>query len=384
MRDVVLAHPQRALQQQRLGHRRVEPAIGGRLAGQRGVGDRRVLQREPERAAVVRVEVADPHAAVRRGLELVLGDLLDVPVAPDRLAQRDAPRVVEAGQQAVGGEDRQAGIAERHEAHQHVAVRALAADLLGVRARGLVAVVAVGDQQLGGRQRLPHRRDRARVADAPEPMRGAVVVGQLAERGVRQLRRERRPGVAVVEREDRGEVRPRRAREPQPVLLRAGVRALVRADPPGAVVLDAHAGEHAVARAAASVRAGVVLLERPQRRLRVGDDDALRRARRAASRRRGRTGRRRRGPAGGRSRRRCRASARAARRAAPRRSRRRAGRRRARARRCGRGRSAARAGARCRPRRRRMLEPPPPPRSDLPPSPSRGSFGYRRTPKSAV
>ena len=67
----------------------------------------------------------------------------------------------------------------------------------------------------------------------------------------------------------------RRAREPQPVLLRAGVRALVRADPAGAVVLDAHAREDAVARAAPPVGPGVVLLERPQRGRGVGDDDAV-------------------------------------------------------------------------------------------------------------
>ena len=64
-----------------------------------------------------------PDAAVggRRRLELVERDLLDVPVAHDRVAQRDAPRVVEAGEQPVRGEDRQARVAERDEAHQHVA-----------------------------------------------------------------------------------------------------------------------------------------------------------------------------------------------------------------------------------------------------------------------
>ena len=67
----------------------------------------------------------------------------------------------------------------------------------------------------------------------------------------------------------------RRAREPQPVLLRAGMGALVRADPARAVVLDAHAREQPVAGAAAAVGARVVLLERPQRGLGVLDDDAL-------------------------------------------------------------------------------------------------------------
>ena len=53
------------------------------------------------------------------------------------------------------------------------------------------------------------------------------------------------------------------------------MRALVRADPARAVVLDAHAREQPVAGAAAAVGAGVVLLERPQRGLGVLDDDPL-------------------------------------------------------------------------------------------------------------
>ena len=56
---------------------------------------------------------------------------------------------VEARDQPVRREHLEARVLERDEAHQHVAVRSLAADLLGVDARGLIAVVAVGDQQLG-------------------------------------------------------------------------------------------------------------------------------------------------------------------------------------------------------------------------------------------
>ncbi len=67
----------------------------------------------------------------------------------------------------------------------------------------------------------------------------------------------------------------RRAREPQAVLTRARMRALVRPDPAGTVVLDAHAREQPVARAAAPVGPGVVLLERPQGGLAVLDDDSL-------------------------------------------------------------------------------------------------------------
>ena len=95
---------------------------------------------------------------------------------------RVAAVLVEAGQQAVRGEDGQARVAQRDEAHEHVAVPALAAALLGVDARGLVAVMAVGDQQLGRGERGPRGRDRVRVGDAPEPVGRAVVVGDLAVR----------------------------------------------------------------------------------------------------------------------------------------------------------------------------------------------------------
>ncbi len=222
----------------------------------------------------MRVEVADPHAAIggRLGLDRVLGDLLHVPVAPDRVAEGDAPGVVEAGQEPVRREDRQARVRQRDEAHEHLVVAAL----LRVDARGLVAVVAVGDQQLGRRQRRARGGDRVGVGDAPKAVRRPVVVGDRAERRAAQVRRDRRPGVAVVEREDRREVGLRRARQPQPVLLGPGVRALVRSDPARPVVLDANAREQTMARAAAAVGAGVVLLERPQGGLGVAHDDAVR------------------------------------------------------------------------------------------------------------
>ena len=78
------------------------------------------------------------------------------------------------------GKTRQAGVLERDEAHEDVAVLALAADLLGVRLHRLVAVVAVGDQQLGVARRRLHRGDRRGVGHAPEAVHGAVGVGHLA------------------------------------------------------------------------------------------------------------------------------------------------------------------------------------------------------------
>ena len=115
------------------------------------------------------------------------------------------------------------GILERDEAHQHVAVLALAADLLGVHARGLVAVVTIGDQQLEPREYTLHLLDRRRVATAPEPVQGAVGVGHLAPGPAARRWSERRDGRAGgigVQREDRREVRARRARQAQAVLPR--------------------------------------------------------------------------------------------------------------------------------------------------------------------
>ncbi len=96
----------------------------------------------------------------------------------------------------MGGEHGQARVLEGDQAHEHVAVGPLTADLLGVDAGRLVAVVAVGDQQLGVSQHLLHRGDRRRVLHAAEAVDGAVVVGglrpQLVAAGAAQRRRRRR------------------------------------------------------------------------------------------------------------------------------------------------------------------------------------------------
>src|SRR5204862_1968525 len=145
---------------------------------------------------------------------------------------------------------------------EDVAVRTLAADLVGVHAGGLGAVVAVGDEELAPRHRLAHRLERRWIVDPPEPVHGAVVVGRLAERlglRVRLERLPRAPAGVVVEAEDRAQVRVRRAGEAEAVLPRAGVRALVRADLARAVLGHAHAREDPAARERAAVGAGVVL-----------------------------------------------------------------------------------------------------------------------------
>ena len=131
-------------------------------------------------------------------------------------------------------EDEQPRVGERAEQHQHVAVIALAADLLGVHARGLVAVVAVGDQELGPGQRVLERGDLLSAAHAPERVAGALVVRRGGERLASGRPLERRRGGAVLvgeEAEDGGQVRARGPGQPEAVLLGPGVGSLVRADP---------------------------------------------------------------------------------------------------------------------------------------------------------
>ena len=137
----------------------------------------------------------------------------------------------------MGGEDGQARVLERDEAHQRVAVRALAADLVGVGAGGLVAVVAVGDQQLGVGERGGDRLVDRGVGDPPDAVDGAVVVGHLAPRvGVevaarRAARRPRGGATKIGERLWRVARVSRRRSSFGP-----GLGALVGADPAGAVL----------------------------------------------------------------------------------------------------------------------------------------------------
>ncbi len=187
------------------------------------------------------------------------------------LAQRGGQRlllggVAEVGEEPVVAEDGEAGVFERDERHQRVAVLAVAADLVGVGARGLVAVVAVGDQELRSRvSSAVNGRDDLRVVNAPDAVDGAVGVGGLAPRLALGSRFEVGPGVALVEGEDRREVVAGRLGQAQAVLLRAGLGALVRADQAGAVVGDSHPAEKAAPRVPRAVGPVVLLLERPER-----------------------------------------------------------------------------------------------------------------------
>ncbi len=170
----------------------------------------------------------------------------------------------------MGGVDREAGVVEAGQRHQRVVVIALAADLVAVGDRGLVAMVTVGDQQL----RIGKQRGNffVQLRQAPDPGHRAGSVGcfppGLFDRG---LLGNHRPGVDCAQREDRREVAARRPHQFEPVLLGAGQGALVGQDRAAVEVLNPDADEDAVADVGAAVGPGVFLLHRPDRRLGVLD-----------------------------------------------------------------------------------------------------------------
>ena len=133
----------------------------------------------------------------------------------------EAPRL---GEQAVGREDLESRILGRDEHGQHLRARRRPL-LLGERERRLVAVVAVGDQQL----LVVEGANERRVVQSPQLRALHREVG-LA------LRPRRRRG-AVVE-EDRLELDARRAEQTQAAFLWARMRPLVRQDRPRLVGLD--------------------------------------------------------------------------------------------------------------------------------------------------
>ena len=172
----------------------------------------------------------------------------------------------------MGREHREARILQRDQGHEHEPVLALAAHLLGVDPRRLVAVVPVGDQQLGGLDGALDRADPVRVREAPEPVDGSVVVGGLAPGGIARSLVQDGGNLAArvrVQGEDGGEVGPRCPGVAEPVLLGTGMSSLVRADAPRSIVLDPHAREKSTTATPVPTRRGVVLLEQPERRLAV-------------------------------------------------------------------------------------------------------------------
>ncbi len=173
----------------------------------------------------------------------------------------------------MGGKDGEAGVLERDQRHQDVVGPAARPDLALVGQRGLVAVVAVGDQQLAVGELRGDRLVHPGVADPPDTVGGALVIGDLVPR-VLEGGADVPPGVAGMEREDRGEVVPGGSGEAEAVLLRPRLGALVGADAL-AVGSEPDPGEEAPAGEATAVGGVVVLLQRPDRRLVVFDQDAL-------------------------------------------------------------------------------------------------------------
>src|SRR3954449_7673408 len=117
-----------ALEDQRLEDRGVEPAERLGLALEGAVGDRLVLERQAERALEERVDVAHLERAVAVGrAQLGMLDRRDLEALPQRHGERLLRVPRRLTDQAMRGEDGEAGVLERDEAHEHVAVLALAA-----------------------------------------------------------------------------------------------------------------------------------------------------------------------------------------------------------------------------------------------------------------
>ena len=115
---------------------------------------------------------------------------------------------------------------------------------------GLVAVVAVGDEDgLGAHQAL-QGGDRGRVVDLPEPVDDAEVVGRLLRGPVADAGLGRLDDLVVVvgvEAEDRAEVVLGRVEEGQAVGLGAGEGLLVGVDLPLAERLEPDPGQEPLA-----------------------------------------------------------------------------------------------------------------------------------------
>ena len=192
-----------------------------------------------------------PRRRRRRPARARVGvDLLDLEVALQRVADRLLllAVVLQAGEQAVGGEDVQARVRAPRGTSARSGARPRRRPPRRTRARS---------RSGGGRRRSAARRRPAR----PGGRRSRR--GRPSARACSSCPRRRSasangsPPVALGERlagravgigeeaEDGGEVGPRGARQAQPVLLRPRVGALVRADPARAVVLHAHAREEA-------------------------------------------------------------------------------------------------------------------------------------------
>ena len=136
-------------------------------------------------------------------------------------------------------------------------------------------MVAVGDQQLRVGELGDHGAMGAGVADPPHPVDRPVVVGDLGPGDSCGEPVEVAPGIALVQREDRREIVPGRLGQPQPVLLRPRLGALVRAHAAGPIRRHPDPAEQPPAHLPRTVGGVVLLGQRPDRRLAVGGEDPL-------------------------------------------------------------------------------------------------------------
>src|SRR5919204_4180206 len=106
-------------------------------------------------------------------------------------------------------------------------------------------------------------------------MHGPVAIGDLAPWIGAKMGFDLVPHAAGMQSEDRREVVAGRLGESQTVLFGAWLGALVGPDHARSVRADADPGEKTVARQRLAPRSGELLVQRPDRRLAVGDEHAL-------------------------------------------------------------------------------------------------------------
>jgi hypothetical protein len=225
------------LQQER-GRRLALIDRGDRLFGRRGVGD--ALRCE-------RLDDSRPEVVVGRDARVG-----PIPVERDAVAgflDTLAGDVAQLLHDPVRGEDLEPGGARRDQDRE--CVRRLRV-LRTVGDRGFVTVVPVRDQERHVDRQLargvrPHACAHTAFGDVDRRLAG----------------RPREDRVRVVEEEDRLELRARGAQEPQPLLLRPGMGALVRQHVTLLVRRRRNRRCHAFARTCDAVRADVVLGDPP-------------------------------------------------------------------------------------------------------------------------
>ena len=192
-------HAEDPLQDELLEDRRVQGPVGLRAARESLVEAGRVAQAQPECPLEVGVHVAEDSDAVGAARVELVGR------APPRRRRPPSGRCRappawpgrRRGRRSGGGSGTRSGRGPRaRPAPSARSRRPAGADLPLVGERGLVAVVAVGDQQLAGLELGGDRLVHGRVADPPDAVGGAVGVGDLAPRLTAERGLEVLPGVA--------------------------------------------------------------------------------------------------------------------------------------------------------------------------------------------